>query len=181
MKLLLSLLGGIVLWTFLEYIIHRFLGHKKKGQNLVRQEHLRHHREGHYFSPMHRKIIAAIIVATIVSVFTYLIFGKVGALFFVVGLIGMYLIYEHTHRVYHIRKPYIKYGLKMRKHHFYHHFKDPNLNHGVTTAFWDRVFGTYYPTKNKQIPVPKSLMLNWLEEENEKDIKPEFKQHFTLK
>jgi 4-hydroxysphinganine ceramide fatty acyl 2-hydroxylase len=180
MKLVLSLLGGIVLLTFLEYVIHRFLGHKKKGGDLVRREHLRHHREGHYFSPMYRKIIAAIIVAAISGISTFLIFGGLGAMFFVVGLIGMYLIYEHTHRVYHIRAPFIKYGLKMRKHHFYHHFKNPNLNHGVTTGFWDRVFGTYHSTRNEQIPVPKSLMLQWLEGEKQ-NIKEKYKAHFEAK
>lgn len=180
MKLIFSLIAGIVFWTFLEYIIHRFLGHKKQGNNLVRKEHLRHHREGHYFSPMYRKIIAATIVAIVLGIASYLLFGRLGSIFFVIGLIGMYLIYEHTHRVFHVREPYIKYGLKMRKHHFYHHFKNPYLNHGVTTAFWDRVFGTYYSTRKEQIPVPKSLMLQWLEDE-EQSIKSKFQDHFEVK
>lgn len=37
MKLILLLLAGIIFWTFLEYLIHRFLGHKKHGNNLVRK------------------------------------------------------------------------------------------------------------------------------------------------
>ena len=86
-------------------------------------------------------------VAILTGVISFLIFGSLTAMFFVVGLIGMYLIYEYTHRIYHISEPYIRYGLKMRKHHFYHHFQKPNLNHGVTTGFWDRVFGTYYSTR----------------------------------
>lgn len=180
MKLILLLLAGIIFWTFLEYVIHRFLGHKKHGNNLVRKEHLRHHREGHYFSPMYRKIIAAAIVAITIGLSTYFIFGGFGAMFFVIGLIGMYLVYEHIHRVYHVREPFIQYGLKMRKHHFYHHFKNPSLNHGVTTGFWDRVFGTYYSTRNEQIPVPKSLMLQWLESEKQ-SIKTKFQPHFEVK
>jgi hypothetical protein len=34
-------------------------------------------------------------------------------------------------------------GKALRKYHFHHHFGDPKMNHGVTTRFGDRVFGTF--------------------------------------
>ena len=31
----------------------------------------------------------------------------------------------------------------MRAHHFYDHYVESSVNHGVTVAFWDRVSGTF--------------------------------------
>ncbi|HQD13549.1 MAG TPA: sterol desaturase family protein, partial [Chitinophagales bacterium] len=93
------------------------------------------------------------------------------------GLAGMYFLYEYTHRVFHIREPLIRYGLKMRKHHFYHHFGNPKLNHGVTTAFWDRVFGTY--TKPDVVKVPNKLTMVWLKD-NRHGLKQKYQRHFKV-
>ena len=32
----------------------------------------------------------------------------------------------------------------MKKRHMAHHFHDESGNYGITTFFWDKVFGTYY-------------------------------------
>ena len=53
---------GIVTWTLLEYLIHRFLGHKRRKTGLIRQEHLKHHAEAHYFAPLYKKAILAFLV-----------------------------------------------------------------------------------------------------------------------
>ena len=34
---------GAVLWTFMEYVLHRFAFHEAKGGNYGSREHLRHH------------------------------------------------------------------------------------------------------------------------------------------
>jgi len=174
-KIVLFLLG-VVLWTFLEYVIHRFLGHKKNSKNIIKKEHGQHHSLAHYFVPLHKKALMATVVLIVCTLLTGAPFGLANGIAFSLGLAGMYFVYEVTHRLFHSNEPLIKYGLRMRKHHFYHHFRNPNVNHGVTTAFWDRIFRTHTPTDI--IPVPKKMAMPWLlEEEN---LKAKFAQHFRL-
>lgn len=176
-KGILFLLAGVITWTLLEYLIHRFLGHKK-GKGLVKKEHQQHHAKAHYFAPMYKKIILALVVFTLsTSVVGSLVTWTMGALFSL-GLAGMYFIYEITHRRFHVKDPLIRYGLKMRKHHFFHHFGNPKVNHGVTTAFWDRVFGTF--TKTDRVKVPGKMAMVWLKDEAD-ELKPKYRPHFLLR
>ncbi len=40
---------GLLTWTFTEYAMHHWVGHKAKGKNAFSKEHLKHHRLGNYF------------------------------------------------------------------------------------------------------------------------------------
>jgi hypothetical protein len=60
----------------------------------------------------------------------------------------------------HLRPPAGRYGTWLRRHHFHHHFGHPMANHGVTTAVWDRAFGTLQ--EPEQVRVPRRLALPWL-------------------
>ena len=62
-----ALILGILFWTFLEYVIHRFLLHKKGTNNPVSEEHLRHHRQGNYFAPFWKKLVASLMALVICS------------------------------------------------------------------------------------------------------------------
>ena len=43
---------GVVTWTLLEYVIHRWMGHDRRFRRTpFGKEHLRHHVEGGYFAP----------------------------------------------------------------------------------------------------------------------------------
>jgi sterol desaturase/sphingolipid hydroxylase (fatty acid hydroxylase superfamily) len=170
--------AGIISWTFLEYVIHRFFGHLKKGKNQITVEHQRHHREGHYFAPMWKKFLLALIVLSVSAAVIHLVAGFKQALLFATGLAGMYLLYEVTHRRLHTHEPLLRYGHVIRKHHFYHHFKDPRMNHGVTVRFWDRVFGTF--VKPELVPVPQKMVLPWLIDERG-ELKNKFENDYTLR
>jgi len=93
------------------------------------------------------------------------------------GFTGMYILYEVTHYRFHIRKPVAKPFIILRKHHFYHHFHNPRTNHGVTTRFWDRVFGTFVAVE--KVRVPRKMAMRWLLDQEE--VKPVYAPHFTLK
>ena len=118
-------------------------------------------------------LIFAFLTLVIGLAFTF----KMGV-FFSLGFAGMYFIYEITHRRFHVKEPLIRYGLRMRKHHFFHHFGNPSINHGVTTAFWDRVFRTYQ--QPKIVRVPKKMTMTWLENED-KQIKPKYSSDFFIR
>ena len=170
---------GVFFWTILEYTLHRFLGHKKHLKNVFTTEHLRHHREGDYFAPAYKKAIAALLVLAISTLILGLIFNWLSAFTFSFGLSLMYGVYEFLHKRAHTHAPFNFYGRWLRKHHFYHHFKNPKKNHGVTSPVWDIVFGTY--VKPEKLRVPQKLVLPWLIDFNSHQILPKFSSDYELK
>lgn len=175
--MLVSFILGVLLWTFLEYVIHRFLGHEHKGKNPFKVEHLEHHKKVHYFAPAYKKAAVAVMVAAVLFLTLNLLLAWQIALSFVIGLVGMYAFYEATHARFHRKGPIAKPFIILRKHHFYHHFHQPKMNHGVTTRFWDRVFGTFHRVET--VSVPRKMTMSWLM--NGDDIAEDYAGHFQLR
>ena len=61
----LGFLGGLIGWTFLEYVIHYWLGHLPRGKTMVSSEHIKHHKDILYFSSLALKIRGAVPVLAI--------------------------------------------------------------------------------------------------------------------
>lgn len=173
---ILFFIAGVISWTFMEYMLHRFLGHEHKGKNFFKAEHSVHHSVANYFAPTYKKLIAAVLVSALMLFLLNFLMSLLHAAAFVVGFAGMYSLYEITHYRYHAAKPIIKPYIILRKHHFYHHFHNPKVNHGVTTRFWDRVFGTF--VRVELVKVPRQMSMDWLVENEE--IKPVYAKHFHL-
>ena len=114
--------SGIICWTLVEYLMHRFLGHVMHGKNFFKTEHLTHHAKANYFAPAYKKAILAVIVSSALWFLLSVIFHPIPALAFVLGFTGMYALYEVTHARFHRRGPIAMPFIVMRKHHFYHHF-----------------------------------------------------------
>lgn len=168
---------GLISWTLSEYLLHRFLGHVHKGNNFFKKEHLQHHVKVNYFAPFVKKFIASLLAATVLFLVFNLFTESRFALAFTSGFWLMYMVYEYVHFRYHKHHPFLPIFIHFRKHHFYHHFHNPKVNHGVTTRFWDRVFGTFVETE--EVTVPKKMVLPWLGSSDE--IFPEYSRHFRIR
>lgn len=159
--LLASVLCGVMLWSLLEYLIHRFLGHDRRTfPNPFGDEHTRHHSEGDYFGPTWKKAIVAVVVIGILAPVATLTVGTLYGPVFAVSFTAMYVAYEVVHRRAHTHRGINAYGRWLRRHHFHHHFANPRMNHGVTSPVWDVVFGTLQ--KPGRIRVPRKLQMKWL-------------------
>ncbi|MEC7987819.1 MAG: sterol desaturase family protein [Myxococcota bacterium] len=170
---------GMILWTLAEYWLHRGLGHKKNKKNPFTVEHLQHHRDTNYFAKTSKKIWIATAVLGIstplLSLFSSWFIGFYTALGFTV----MYLIYEILHRRAHTHPPFGFYGRWLRKHHFHHHFKNPRVNHGVTSPIWDLVFGTLeIPDR---VRVPRKMILAWMVDHQTGGIRKELQVDYELR
>jgi sterol desaturase/sphingolipid hydroxylase (fatty acid hydroxylase superfamily) len=161
--IVLAAMLGVLTWTLLEYLIHRWMGHDRRfRKSPFGVEHVRHHIEGDYFAPTWKKLIIAAIAIAILCVPAIAIAGTGPGVAYVLGLIGFYGVYEVIHRLDHTHAGIGPYGRWSRRHHFHHHFVDARVNHGVTSPLWDLVFGTYVkPTK---IKVPPKLCMPWLKD-----------------
>ena len=144
----------------MEYIMHRFLGHVHKGKNFFKAEHSQHHSKFAYFAPVYKKGLSAVLLFTILFFVLGIFIPKEIVFAFLIGFYGMYFLYELAHYRFHKRGPVAHPFLVLRKHHFYHHFHNPKTNFGVTSRFWDRVFGTFTPVE--KVRVPKKMAMPWL-------------------
>ncbi len=174
--------AGAATWTLMEYTLHRFVGHEKKGSGAFaekfHEEHIHHHAEKDYFSPAEEKIKASVPVVTGAAVVASLLFGPRRGLAYAAGLTGGYAGYEVLHRRLHVVEPKNAYARWARKHHFSHHFNSPKSNHGVTSPVWDMLFGT---NENiEKVRVPERHAMEWLLDTNG-EIKPQFAQDYELK
>jgi sterol desaturase/sphingolipid hydroxylase (fatty acid hydroxylase superfamily) len=170
---------GVLTWSLLEYMIHRWMGHGRRFRgNPFGVEHIRHHIEGNYFAPTWKKLIAATIFAGLLIGPAILVAGSVG-IAYVAGFITFYGTYEWLHRREHTHAGIGPYGRFVRRHHFHHHFVDGRKNHGVTTPIWDFVFGTYEAPR--VIRVPSKLCMAWLRDPNTGDIRAEHAQTYQLR
>jgi len=178
---LLSLLLGALAWTLLEYALHRWLGHDRRivHKNPFGLEHTAHHSRGHYFAPAWKKGAAALLVLGSVGPLAVLAVGAPAGIAFTAGLTACYLAYEALHRLLHVWAGVGPYARWARRHHFFHHFHDPQTNHGVTTPLWDWVFGTL--RRADVVAVPPKLAMPWLVDPQTGDVHPRHRATYRLR
>jgi len=132
--------AGLVLWTLMEYFLHRVALHRIA-----------------YFVPLHGMHHAAPLAY--VGTPTWLSVSVLGAGLFApawglfglsiatgvtVGVMAGYVYYGLVHHLIHHRRGGAHAGFlrSLRVSHMRHHYSPQQGNFGVTTGIWDRVFGT---------------------------------------
>jgi sterol desaturase/sphingolipid hydroxylase (fatty acid hydroxylase superfamily) len=137
---------GCVLWTLIEYLLHRFVFHSRSVSRRLGGTVAGFHRL-HHARPRDPAFILARPAATLP-----LSLGILGLLYAATGnardavgvMIGVwagFLMYEWLHYRMHTSSSETGLG-RLRGWHFRHHFVDEGAAYGVTSGFWDRVFGT---------------------------------------
>lgn len=170
---------GAATWTFLEYGMHRFLGHDRRTYpNPFASEHIRHHSEGDYFAPTWKKGVVALAAFALVGALATAVAGAAHGPVYALSFVAMYLTYEVIHRRAHTHPGFGAYGRFIRRHHFHHHFMNPRANHGVTTPFWDVIFGTL--ESPGRVRVPEKLRMQWLVDPATGDVRTEHQACYEL-
>ena len=132
-------LAGLVSWTAIEYALHRFVLH---GLQPFSRWHAEHHDRPRALicSPT---IMSASLILTLVFLPALLFGGLWRACAFTLGVLTGYLAYAITHHATHHWRasgPWLKD--RKRWHALHHHHIDQPGYYGVTSAFWDHVFGS---------------------------------------
>lgn len=171
---------GAFSWSFLEYVIHRWLGHDSRLRpNFFETEHTQHHAAGDYFAPSWKKVAAAAVALVVIAPLASLVVGPALGLTYAAGFASFYLFYEFVHRRAHTHIGIGPYGRWLRRHHFYHHFANPKANHGVTSPLWDFVFGTYKSPGTIKVPV--RMAMPWLVDPTTGDVRHELSAWYQLR
>lgn len=178
-SVLVSAATGAALWTLAEYVFHDFVGHRMRGRVAGSREHLRHHAERGYFAPWTYKLRSAILLALLTVPLLSLAIGLAAAAAGAAGFYGTYLLYELVHRRLHTHPPRHAYARYLRLHHFAHHFRHPDGNHGVTTPVWDLLFRSY---RRVELPlrVPRKHAMDWLVDPDTDEVRSEFSSDYVL-
>ncbi|KAL3577378.1 hypothetical protein D5086_022661, partial [Populus alba] len=147
----LIVVGGVFIWTLLEYTLHRFLFHIKTKSYwgntmhyLLHGCHHKHPMDGlRLVFPPAATAILLVPFWNMVKLFstpstTPALFGG--------GLLG-YVIYDCTHYYLHHGQPANDVPKNLKKYHMNHHFRVQDKGFGITSSLWDRVFGTFPPSK----------------------------------
>lgn len=148
--------AGVLLWTLLEYGLHRFIFHiqiplrNPRLKEVVNSSHL-----GHHASPRDpSKVLVHPSYGLVISSILYgLIYAVSGSLLTTTGVIAGvwagFLYYESVHYRVHFSLSVSGVLQGQRQRHFYHHFTNNKHCFEVTSSLWDHVFGTTFPQQSR--------------------------------
>ena len=131
--------AGLVLWTLIEYFLHRIFLHHAP---FLSELHDRHHSNPHELigTPVWASVLSGLVVVAGPS---WLLLGFELATAATAGIATGYLWYVYGHYAAHYGRPEPgSYFYRVRLRHARHHHLSDNGNFGVTIDFWDRIFGT---------------------------------------
>jgi len=145
---------GLLLWTLLEYGLHRFVFHIQVPlPNPVLRDLLNASHLGHHASPRDRtKVLVHPSYGLVISAILYFLLWVVsGSLFSAAGIMtgiwAGFLYYEAVHYRVHFSLSGSGFIARQRRTHFYHHFTNNKRCFGVTSPLWDYVFRTTLPQR----------------------------------
>ncbi len=131
--------GGLIAWSLVEYLLHRYILHGVPPFKGWHAEHHHHPQEligipavaslaliaGLVFFPLHWWIDSQLALATTLG--------------FMVGYLAYMVVH---HGVHHWPSRHKRWFRARKATHALHHSRDETRCYGVTTSFWDRAFGT---------------------------------------
>lgn len=146
-----NFLLGVFLWSFVEYIIHRFFFHFKEewlpGFGQFRVLHFVAHTTHHVFPFDKFRLVfppALAMLAFLFARFLFLLILKAPcAKILYAGFIAGYIAYDMIHyHIHHSAVNEIAYLREMKRYHMKHHFRNSTMGYGVSSKIWDSVFDT---------------------------------------
>jgi sterol desaturase/sphingolipid hydroxylase (fatty acid hydroxylase superfamily) len=139
LEIMSSALLGLMAWTIVEYGLHRFVLH---GLQPFRSWHVEHHRRPRALMGT-PTVLSAMLIAALVFLPALLLGDLWLACALTFGLLTGYLIYAVVHHATHHWRAGSEWTRRRKLAHALHHSPvGPRGHYGVTSAFWDGVFGT---------------------------------------
>ena len=137
---------GFIAWTFIEYLAHRFLLHRVPL--LVTLHELHHENQTRLVGTP--TLASLVVMMMIVVLPSGVVLGMRLALLLSAGFMAGYLLYVLMHHwLHHWPSKNSRYLQMLKRQHALHHAADDDYNFGVTSPFWDLVFGTYETRKRR--------------------------------
>jgi len=144
--------GGVFFFTFLEYMLHRYLFHmntdterRKKIQYSI---HGMHHEYPKDKDRLAMPLVASIPLAIVLFMVFYFVLGDF-VFGFLPGIMVGYSTYLLVHYAVHAYPPPKNFLRELWINHSIHHYRGDHYAYGVSSPLWDYIFGTM-PKKKKE-------------------------------
>jgi dihydroceramide fatty acyl 2-hydroxylase len=138
--------AGVLTWTLLEYVLHRWVFHWMKDTPTGRRIHFLLHGVHHDYPSDKDRLVMPLGFSIPLGIMVYaIIYFAIGQLYgeaVYAGMIVGYLMYDGTHYAVHHFRQTTRVGKFVKRHHMLHHHVDNEGGFGVSTPLWDVVFGT---------------------------------------
>jgi sterol desaturase/sphingolipid hydroxylase (fatty acid hydroxylase superfamily) len=152
-EIILLVIYGMIVWTFTEYTLHRFVFHYQPKSSVGKRIHFLIHGVHHDYPKDSKRLVMPPSVSLPLATFFYLLFraliGNTYLMPFFAGFLTGYLFYDITHYAIHHFNMHGKFWLWIKNHHSKHHYQNSNLGYGVSQPTWDYIFGTTFPEKDE--------------------------------
>ena len=167
-----SVAVAILLYPLVWYALHRWVLHSQwmyKVPMLAatwKRIHYDHHQDPNRLEILFGALHTTLPTIALATAPIGYAFGGIGgaAAGFAAGLL-MTCFYEFCHCIQHLAyKPNSKWLAEMKKKHMAHHFHDETGNFGITTFFWDKLFGTHYDRAERPEKSPTVFNLGYTPE-----------------
>jgi sterol desaturase/sphingolipid hydroxylase (fatty acid hydroxylase superfamily) len=140
-------LGGVMLWSLLEYGLHRFVFHWQPKGTTGKLFSFMIHGYHHEFPDDKMRLVAPPLMlftlGTVVGMLYRLIFGPAYWAQVFGGTAAGYVAYDWMHYYAHHFHPKRGIGSFIRRYHLMHHFQEGRKRYGISSPLWDLLFGTY--------------------------------------
>jgi len=136
---------GFIFFTWVEYLVHRYVFHlarttplREKVQHLIHGIH-------HEFPKDKTRLAMPPVISITLSVILFFLFKFLlnGFIFsFFAGFLFGYSFYLWVHYMVHVFQPPKNFLKVLWVNHAIHHYKDDEKVFGVSSPFWDYIYGT---------------------------------------
>lgn len=137
--------AGYFSWTLAEYLLHRYVFHMAPDNKIKAAIQYTLHGVHHEYPKDKSRIIMPPAGALLIGGILFLIFWipmQDYAFAFVPGFLMGYVTYAFMHYAIHAYQPPKNFLKVLWVNHGIHHYKDDDRGFGVSSPFWDFVFGT---------------------------------------
>lgn len=136
---------GILLWTLIEYLIHRYVFHYEPKTRVGKRLHYIIHGVHHDYPNDARRLVMPPSISVPLAFLFYglflLIFARFASSAFA-GLVFGYVCYDMLHYATHHFPMKRGAWLWLKQYHLRHHYKDDHVGYGISSPLWDYVFRT---------------------------------------
>ncbi len=139
-------IAGLLFWSLLEYILHRFLFHFSPKRPFLKRVFYLIHEVHHEYPQDSLRLVMPPVESIPLAILTY--FGLqalLPAYFFFPFYAGLgigYLCYDMIHFSVHHLPMKNPLAQRLKRHHLKHHFQEPDRGYGVSSPCWDHLLGT---------------------------------------
>jgi sterol desaturase/sphingolipid hydroxylase (fatty acid hydroxylase superfamily) len=143
---LLTVMAGLLLFSLIEYSVHRWLFHGP--DSILSKGHTAHHHNpmGYDAVPF---FLPSVVLLALLGIFFLMIPAKHA--FLLTGVIAIgYVTYGLSHfAIHHVVRFHRHFAIRWAGNHRIHH-NHPETNFGVTTPLWDILLGSWYGSGKKR-------------------------------